>query len=224
MLLIQQCSHVVSGGVGAIALVTVAYCQDLSSDIWAELYFKADQSLESSSSVALSEAFESDTLVAFETAVNDKTLGKYGDIVVTVGITILITESYLNSFDTTGNCAIDQLYSPSWSAGDESMIDSLQVLTRAALPGVIVDWQRQRDVIDRDCGGVLPDEIGIHLPETLEKLLTGETDGSNEPKCVKYNPDATTSPVTGSDLDELIKKFRQTNFGVQRWVSLLRLF
>ena len=204
--------------------MTIAVCQDLKSDIWAELYFKADQSLESSTSVSLSEAFESDTLVAFETVVSEKTLGKYGDIVVTVGITILVTESYLNSFDATGNCAIDQLYAPSWSAGDETMIDSLQVLTRASLPGVIDDWQRQRDVIDRDCGGVLPDDIGIHLPETLEKLLTGETDGSNEAKCIKYNPDATTSPVTGDDLDELIKKFRQTNFGVQRWVSFFFVF
>lgn len=106
-------------------------------------YVRGETSVSGSQTLTLREAFTSDVLTRFETAINDGVAGLYGDIVVTVGVTVLITDSFFVDFDNAGNCAIDMQYSPTWKPSAEKMLDSLQITPRVALPGVIDNWQRQ---------------------------------------------------------------------------------
>ena len=81
----QQCS-----------LIAVA-CEDVGVDRAFGLGLETSNAFETTNSKTVSDLIEAETGVAFETAVNDQTLGKYGDlVVVSCAIYLGVVDVYLN--------------------------------------------------------------------------------------------------------------------------------
>jgi hypothetical protein len=198
-------------GFGAVVFALTMVCLDNKASAYVDVALKSSYTDKTSQSVSLAEAFSSNVLTQFETAVHDRTVGKWGDIVVTVGITILVTDSFFNQFNKS-QCMIDQLYAPEWKPGDENMIDSLQVTPRVGVQPIIDDWRTQIEVMSRDCGGMLSGALAVVYPADFA--------ATNLTQCTAINASGQRVPVT--DVDEVAKKFMQASAAVLRWSAILQ--
>jgi hypothetical protein len=201
----------VGAGFGAIVIGLTMFCMDNKASTYVDLALRTSYEETTTESVSLAQAFSTEVLTKFETAVNDRTVGKWGDIVVTVGITILVTDSFFNKFDKD-NCLIDQLYAPEWKPGDESMIDSLQVTSRIGVQPIIDDWRTQIEVMNRDCNGTLGGPLLAVYPANFAM--------TNLTKCTQIDANGNRAAV--ANVDELAKKFMQASAAVLRWTAILQ--
>jgi hypothetical protein len=198
-------------GLGAVVIGLTMFCIDTKANAFVKAALRTSGTFRDTTSISLAEAFSSDVLTQFQTAIDDRTVGKWGDIVVTVGITVLVTDSYFNTFNAS-QCLIDQLYSPEWRPGDENVIDSLQVTPRIGVKPIIDDWQTQINVMNRDCDNQLGGPLrAIYPPDFKAKNLT---------RCTKLDASGGRVPVV--DVDEVAKKFLQASAAVLRWSAILR--
>ncbi len=185
--------------VGAAVAVAVLQCSDSSADAFVQASILQSSIDRSRTSLSVAEAFSSDVLTRFETAISNDAVGKELDIVVTVGITVLITDSFFNTLDAGGNCSIVQTYSPDWRVGDENVVDSLQVTPRGSIKPMIDDWQRQVAVIARDCNN----------------------DTALFANCSRLNDAGARVMLNLNETAELRRKFLQASKGARRWRTIL---
>ena len=97
-------------------------------------YYLLFVSISFSQSRSIAQAFSSSVFAEFETATMGELRGMEGDVVVTVGMTVLISDAFQQSFKSSGSvCTIEQSYTSQWEPSKEVRMDTLQVTPRASL-------------------------------------------------------------------------------------------
>ena len=70
---ITNCNGAGAGaGIGGFVFGFTSFCMDYESEVYVEFYLNGDETLTESSSVSISEAFSSEVVTQFETAINTK--------------------------------------------------------------------------------------------------------------------------------------------------------
>jgi hypothetical protein len=204
----QTCVGAAGGPI--VALLTSDYCIGLEAHAWVGASLGVGGAYTRSESRSLANMFSASVLQRFETAVNEQLVGKDGDVVVTMGLTILVSDAFLVRWEDAPACAINATYAPEWEPADEMRLDTLQITSRAAVPPQIADWQRQIGVLLRDCNATRATFDGLLWKPRSD---IQQFAAANCKLADRSTPTAEQAKAIGGKIDTAMK-------GEQRWTAI----
>jgi hypothetical protein len=213
--------QVCAGGAGGpiVALITADACVGYEVHAWVGVSFGIGAAYARDETRSLSNMFSSSVLQRFETAVNAELAGKSGDVVVTLGMTILVSDAFMVRWENAPSCAITATYAPEWEPADELKIDTLQVTARVAVPQQIADWDKQIEVLMRDCNGAQRETFDSMLFKKRDVIRAYASANCTLPD--KSRPTAEQAATIGGKIQTAVQGAHRWRSIKERWDSLL---